>query len=82
MDKLFAISTVTAIVVAGLTASPAAAKHRKHHSNHQMSRQISPGQGGTVGMGGNAALSGNNGNSAQGSNSLGHIKGGDIGGGK
>jgi hypothetical protein len=31
---------------------------------------------------GNAAMSGNHGNSAYGSNSLGHIKGGNIGGGK
>jgi hypothetical protein len=31
---------------------------------------------------GNAAMSGNNGNSGSGDNSLGHIKGGNIGGGK
>jgi len=32
--------------------------------------------------GGNAALSGNNANSGSGDNSLGHIKGGNVGGGK
>jgi hypothetical protein len=37
---------------------------------------------GRTGSWGNAAMSGNNGNSGSGSNSLGHIKGGNIGGGK
>jgi hypothetical protein len=40
------------------------------------------GQGGMRATGGNAALSGNNGNSGSGDNSLGHIKGGNLGGGK
>jgi hypothetical protein len=84
MKKLFAVTTA-ALLVASMTAAPASAKHRKHHSRHHMSNQMPSGQVGTTGMarrGNNAELMGNNGNSAQGSNSLGHIQGGNIGGGK
>jgi hypothetical protein len=85
MKKLIAVTTAT-LIVAGMTTAPAFAKHRKHHSRHYMSSEMpsSARSGGTVGMtrGNNAELMGNNGNSAQGSNSLGHIQGGNIGGGK
>jgi hypothetical protein len=84
MRRLFAV-TAAALIVAGMTTAPAFAKHRKHHSRHYMSSQMPSGQVGTTGMarrGNNAELMGNNGNSAQGSNSVGHIQGGNIGGGK
>ncbi len=78
MKKLLAITT-TALIVVGFTAGTASAKkyHRHHKPGYGMSAR-----GATGFTGGNAAMSGNNGNSASGSNSLGHIKGGNIGGGK
>jgi hypothetical protein len=77
MKKFLAIAT-TVLVTASFTIAPASA--RKHHRSHK------PAHGKFIGAAtlfrGNAAMSGNNGNSASGSNSLGHIKGGNIGGGK
>jgi hypothetical protein len=81
MKKLMVISTV-ALMVAGFTADSAFAKHHYHHRGHRMGSGMTTGSSMGSGSGGNAALSGNNGNSASGSNSLGHVKGGDIGGGK
>jgi hypothetical protein len=78
MKKLIAV-TATALLVAGISTSSASAKHRRHHVRASQSEMIT----GTSPMrGNNAELRGNNGNSASGSNSLGHIQGGDIGGGK
>ena len=78
MKKLLAITT-TALIVVGFTAGAASANkyHRHHKPGYGMSAR-----GTAAFTGGNAAMSGNNGNSASGSNSLGHIKGGNIGGGK
>jgi hypothetical protein len=47
-----------------------------------MSDRMTTGMGAGGMRGNNAELGGNNGNSASGSNSLGHIPGGDSGGGK
>jgi hypothetical protein len=94
MKKLFAVSAA-ALMALSVTATTASAKKMKrgYHSHHTydygprgyyrgpgynsygMMRRSSP-------FSGNAAMSGNNGNSAYGSNSLGHIQGGNIGGGK
>jgi hypothetical protein len=62
------------------------AKSMRHHHRHY-ANSMSMGQGKATGTargfsGNNAELMGNNGNSGQGSNSLGHIQGGNIGGGK
>jgi hypothetical protein len=84
MKKLFAVTTAV-LIFAGTTAAPAFAKHRKQHSRHHMSSQMPSARGGTVGLaprGNNAELMGNNGNSGQGDNSLGNIKGGNLGAGK
>jgi hypothetical protein len=80
--KKFATITITALMAAGLTVGAASARklHRSHHSSRtSQAYGMSPASGPFTG---NAAMSGNNGNSAQGSNSLGHIQGGNIGGGK
>lgn len=82
MKKVLTIGAA-ALVVAATMATPAAAKKMKRHSGQGMSTS----QGMTTGQGrgytgGNAAMQGNNGNSGQGSNSLGNIKGGNIGAGK
>jgi hypothetical protein len=78
MKKLFSL-TAAGLLVAGLTVSAADAKHRRHHHMHHasMHRKMTTGMGGN-----NAELMGNNGNSASGSNSLGHIKGGNVGAGE
>ncbi|MET0219766.1 MAG: hypothetical protein ABW213_03830 [Tardiphaga sp.] len=77
--KKFATIAITALLATGMTVGAASAKkmHRSHKNSHAygMSRASGP-------FTGNAAMSGNNGNSGQGSNSLGHIQGGNIGGGK
>jgi hypothetical protein len=92
--KKFLTVTVAALVIAGLSSGVASAKHKRHHARPV--QQTYPDQGGWNGgwvplygnaaltgdIYGNAALMGNNGNSANGDNSLGHIKGGNIGGGK
>jgi hypothetical protein len=78
MKKLLAITT-TALMIAGFSVSAASAKKYHKHSKPNHSSSARPSAGFT---GGNAAMSGNNGNSASGSNSLGNIKGGNIGGGK
>lgn len=76
--KTYLSATIVALLIAGLSASPASAKHRRHHArpaSHAMTA-------GSVSIFGNAALSGNNGNSGSGSNSVGHVQGGNIGAGK
>jgi hypothetical protein len=81
MKKFFSVAA-TALLVAGLSVGVASAKPRKHAARSTHSGM----QGATTGSapmrGNNAELMGNNGNSASGSNSLGHIQGGNIGAGK
>jgi hypothetical protein len=79
MKKLLAIAT-TALTIAAFTTDGASARH--HHRHHRMSDRMTTGMGAGGMRGNNAELGGNNGNSASGSNSLGHIPGGDSGGGK
>jgi hypothetical protein len=85
MKKIMTIGAA-ALLVAGATVTGACAKSmRRNHRHHVHS--MSMGQGTTTGTargfsGNNAELMGNNGNSGQGSNSLGHIQGGNVGGGK
>lgn len=78
MKKLIALTTVAVMSVA-FTAAPAAAKKMKHRHAHASQSMGGSGMAPSQ-TGGNAALSGNNGNSGQGDNSLGHIKGGNLGG--
>jgi hypothetical protein len=83
MKKLLVIGAA-ALLLTGTTLSTASAeKSRRHQSNQGVnpSQRVKAGDGRTY-TGGNAALKGNNGNSAQGDNSLGNIKGGNIGAGK
>lgn len=82
MKKFLTLSAV-ALIAASALATPAAAKEMKRHNTQGMSTSqgMTSGQGRGY-TGGNSALQGNNGNSGQGSNSLGNIKGGNIGGGK
>jgi hypothetical protein len=83
MKKILTIGA-TVLLLAGATMSTASAeKSRRHHSV----QGVNSSQGMTSGAGrsysgGNAALKGNNGNSGQGDNSLGNIKGGNVGAGK
>jgi hypothetical protein len=83
MQKIMTIGA-TALLLAGATMSTASAeKSRARHPN----QSVNMGQGMTTGSGrtytgGNAALKGNNGNSGQGDNSLGNIRGGNVGAGK
>lgn len=79
MSKILTLVTAVALLVA-FAAEASAGKGRKHHSQTQGS--MTTGQSRSGYTGGNAALQGNNGNSGQGSNSLGNIKSGNIGGGK
>ncbi len=84
MKKLLSV-TATALLIAGLSGGAASAKHRRHHIYPR--QQVYPSQSGWTGgpapfRGNNAELMGNNGNSASGDNSLGHIRGGNIGAGK
>ncbi len=69
---------VAALLITGLSAAPASAKHRRHHMRHASDGMTT----GLAPIPGSAALSGNNGNSGSGSNSVGHIQGGNIGAGK
>jgi hypothetical protein len=78
MKKLLTVAA-TALLVAGFSAGSASAKHRRHHVKPMPSGMTT---GSAPIRGNNAELMGNNGNSANGSNSLGHIKGGNIGGGE
>ena len=71
MKKLLSV-TIAALLVAGLSAGSAFAKHRRYHAKTGYSGMMT----------GNAAMRGNHGNSASGSNSVGHIQGGNIGAGK
>ncbi len=81
MSKILTLVTAVALF-AGLVAEASAGSGRKHHSQTQTQGSMTTGQFRSGYTGGNAALQGNNGNSGQGSNSLGHIKGGNIGDGK
>ena len=78
MKKIFSVAA-SALLIAGLSSAPASAKKRHRHvpAHGQMTSGSAP-----MARGNNAELMGNNGNSAQGDNSLGHIRGGNIGGGK
>src|SRR5882757_9939454 len=81
MKTFLAVAAAT-LIVATFTLDAASARHRYrgHYHYHHHHPYMSYGR--TGGYWGNAAMSGNNGNSGSGSNSLGHIKGGNIGGGK
>ena len=79
MEKILSV-TASAMLIAGLAISPASAKKRQRDMHTQS--QKTTGAASPMVRGNNAALLGNNGNSGQGDNSLGHIKGGNIGGGK
>ncbi|MET0705465.1 MAG: hypothetical protein ABWY82_01285 [Tardiphaga sp.] len=76
MKKILGIAT-TILVIVGFTATSASAKKYRHHKPGYGKSTHAPAV-----FRGNAAMSGNHGNSASGSNSLGNIKGGNIGGGK
>jgi hypothetical protein len=84
MKKILTIGAAALLLVGATMLSPAsAAKSRRHHTT----QGVTPSQGMTTASGrtltgGNAALKGNNGNSGQGDNSLGNIKGGNVGAGK
>jgi hypothetical protein len=81
MKKFLAAAAAT-LIVATFTLDAASARHRYrgHYYHHHYHPYMSYGR--TGGYWGNAAMSGNNGNSGSGSNSLGHIRGGNIGAGK
>lgn len=81
MSRILTLVAAATLIV-GFTADASAGKGRKHQSQTQTQSTMTTGQSRTGYTGGNAALQGNNGNSGQGSNSLGHIKGGNIGAGK
>lgn len=86
MKKILSLAAA-ALLMAGLSSGAASAKHqRHHHHHHHYSHPIQSGvtteRGPMFGWGNNAELMGNNGNSASGDNSLGHIKGGNIGAGE
>jgi hypothetical protein len=82
MQKLFVVASA-AVIIASISVAPASAKQRKQHIRHHMSSGQSSGTVGSAPMrGNNAELMGNSGNSGQGSNSLGNIQGGNVGGGK
>jgi hypothetical protein len=78
MKKLLSI-TGAALLIAGLSAAPASAKKRHHmaQGRSQMTTGASP-----MARGNNAELMGNNATSAEGSNSLGHLLGGNNGSGR
>lgn len=81
--KTFLNLGVAALIATTAMATQASAKKMKRHNAQGMntSQGMTTGQGRGY-TGGNAAMQGNNGNSGQGSNSLGNIKGGNIGAGK
>lgn len=81
MIKVLTLVTAAALF-AGFVAEASASNGRKHHSQTQTKGSMTTGQPRSGYTGGNAALQGDNGNSGQGSNSLGHVKGGNVGGGK
>ncbi|QUS40532.1 hypothetical protein RPMA_18105 [Tardiphaga alba] len=90
MKKLVAMAAV-AVMATSFTVTAASAKklqrgYKTHHHHPYGAQNYYRGSyGSTRGPAifrGNAAMSGNHGNSAYGSNSLGHIQGGNIGGGK
>lgn len=98
MKKIFAITAAMLIAGSFAATSASAKKmkrgyHAHHHSQHYHGQrygyQRGPAYGSYGMMGGpryypgyGASMQGNNGNSAFGNNSLGHIQGGNIGGGK
>jgi hypothetical protein len=81
MKKILA-TAAAALMIASFTATAASAKkvHRGYKAHHGYYGAYGQMRGPAI-FRGNAAMSGNHGNSAYGSNSLGHIKGGNIGGG-
>ncbi len=78
MKKILSLTTVT-LLVAGISIGTASAKSH-HRPGAKIRSHVTTGSA-PVPRGNNAELMGNNGNSGQGSNSLGHIKGGNVGGG-
>jgi hypothetical protein len=85
MKKLLSIAVAT-LLIAGLSVGWTSANHLRHHSMHghpsmKMHSRMTTGRPSMV-RGNNAELMGNNGNSGSGNNSLGHIQGGNLGGGK
>jgi hypothetical protein len=82
MKKILA-TAAAALMIASFTVTAASAKkvHRGYKAHHGYYGTYGQMRGPAI-FRGNAAMSGNHGNSAYGSNSLGHIKGGNIGGGK
>jgi hypothetical protein len=84
MNKLLSIAAAT-LLIAGLSAGSASANHRRHHGmhgHHSMKMHSRMTTRPSMVRGNNAELMGNNGNSGSGNNSLGHIQGGNLGGGK
>lgn len=86
MKKILA-TAAAALMIASFTATAASAKqvHRGYKAHHGYHHGYYGAYGQMLGPAifrGNAAMSGNHGNSAYGRNSLGHIEGGNIGGGK
>jgi hypothetical protein len=82
MMKKVISATAAAFLIAGLASAPAVAK--KHHRRMQNQNAVTTGSAPSDPMmrGNNAELMGNNGTSAQGSNSLGHLQGGNNGSGR
>lgn len=83
MKKLLVI-TAAILLGTSFTANAAVIKrthhgYKTHHATYYGAYGMMHGR---PPFWGNAAMSGNNGNSAYGNNSLGHIQGGNIGGGK
>jgi hypothetical protein len=77
MNKLLSV-TAAMLVAAALSTGAASAKHHRHPVQPISHAATAPAQP----VGNNAELMGNNGNSGSGMNSLGHIPGGDNGGGE
>jgi hypothetical protein len=77
MKKLLSVTAAT-IVAAALFTGAASASHLRHHVKKIQHGVVT----GAAPAGNNAELMGNNGNSGSGSNSLGHILGGNNGGGQ
>ena len=86
MKRVLAIAAAS-LMIAAFTVDAASARHRQrgyhhHHSGHYYGGPHYGSHGMYRGGWGNAAMSGNHGNSGSGPNSVGHIQGGNIGGGK
>ena len=86
MKRFFAVAAAT-VMIAAFMVDAASARHRQrgyhyHYSGHHYGGPHYGSSGMYRGSWGNAAMSGNHGNSGSGSNSVGHILGGNIGAGK